>query len=111
MSLSPRHQLVQTARWPASKKREVSYYSLGPSELQSLQFLFVIQLFFCGRQYLPTFFGRLCYFLGPAYFELSCLKKKQIRSPEYYRRRRQQLEKGIILYAIVATGTGEPYSH
>jgi hypothetical protein len=38
-------------------------------------------------------------------------KKKQIRSPEYYRRRRQQLEKGIVLYAIVATGTGEPYSH
>jgi hypothetical protein len=41
----------------------------------------------------------------------SASRKKQIRSPEYYRRRHQQLEKGIILYAIVATGTGESYSH
>jgi hypothetical protein len=38
-------------------------------------------------------------------------KKQILRSPEYYRRRRQQLEKGIVLYTIVATGTGEPYSH
>jgi hypothetical protein len=88
----------------------VSYYSLGPSGLQSLQFLFVI-LVLLRRQYLPTFFGRICYFLRHVYFELSCFKEEANPQPEYYRRRRQQLEKGIVLYAIVATGTGEPYSH
>lgn len=35
-------------------------------------------------------------------------KAKQIRSPESYRRRHQQLEKGILLYAIVVFGTGAP---
>lgn len=36
--------------------------------------------------------------------------KKQICSPGYYRQLRQQLDKDIVLYTRVATGTGGPYS-
>lgn len=89
----------------------MTYYSLGPFELQSLQFLFVIQFFFCGVSTCPRSLAEPVIPRGMSILNYPASKKKQIRSPEYYRRHRQQPEKGIVLYAIVATGTGEPFSH
>lgn len=90
----------------------MSYYSLSPSDLQSLQFLFIIQLFFCGISTCPRPLAEYSVISrGMSVLNYPNSKKKRICSPEYYRQRHQQLEKGIVLYAIVATGTGESYSY
>lgn len=57
----------------------MSYYSLDPSELQSLQFLFVFQLFFCGVSTCPRSLAESVISSGMSILNYPASRKKQPR--------------------------------